>query len=1084
MPTGSLEEDPGVLKSGVITALWPPSKSKKSYYAVLVERALELHESEKNYRHKKKAAKHTIDLSVAFNVHTDHFDPKLKRCMSLTGPDDTLLIKAENDQATDEWYSALLDATIPARATRLGRPVQALEFFEYVWDVEVVAQPKFKKPLKPEERNICEKTPGLAGPKRLCFYAHTIILCKRRIEPATHNLPNSCVPPFSMDDFLELSRQYIATFGCHEKFFMIKMGRGSTMGACELWAQCESEEVARDIYAKLNCIIEREAEKKKKLGNGPVIQQLPFQSSRHYRDRLNTEPNKPKTSGSFSSTYRDRRVGSPSSFNGSIGSRKPSNPGFYDGEKPRQAYGYDNPFVARAVGAGPSGRGMGSFGSIPGGKGPSRRPSEEVSRKNTPRDGKPIGLEALVRLQPTSSQSTMEETEDSGGTLRLETGSTRDPDTISNNSKRSFAVEAIIERRQPSTSEDTDIEGTSSCSSTMGVQPAEDYAQMEAAEWMVDGTTYLKPKDRQFHLDEVRSYVSDSSDSCYSSMANNPGATLNKPGHQPPRAYSFGARTVPQAAKELGVSSGGQVTSADSGASLESASKEALARSGLLAPQDTADPRQRAFSLGSKNLFIRPLRKLSQHANRSTRHSQTTASGASLASSSNASSTGQPTASSSTHQISYSNISAAEPEGRNRSGSFGSGRSTPFNKRGGSVGGSGVVERGPQSHDHLVEIDFGGGVGYTGSGSVHSIDSPSRSRASSIGTKNEVQSPAQPLPPGQTIVTVQQLPATPQQTALPPLPEPVKESPESKLSPEPQSPKREEAPPLEERASKQQVPPALPPKTNLPTRNASKSHHELKVRQGKDYGDYVPTQINDPAVFVQAGAAEEVAALVGQPHPTSMPIELNRQAFETIQETASGNNSRASSRTSLNKLCINDDEDSYAMMESREREVERAVARSPFAPSPRERSNSRDRGGHHARTPISDDNDDYVGFIASSRNSTNDPTSVDDHRLTISPAVTRAFVAKPQGQMTAPSDALCKASSVPLQMNEGVSASGINYAMLQVNPEAKSQSCQPRRSRSRSGASPTRFGSRTSSAVPTSPPEDRPEYTILDHSQS
>ncbi|CAJ0959071.1 unnamed protein product, partial [Mesorhabditis belari] len=1057
MPSTLLEEEPGVLKSGVISCGWTPVKSKKSFYAVLVERALELHESEKTYR-KKKPPKHTIDLSVAFNVHTDHFDPKMKRCMCLSGPDDALLIKGENENSTNDWYSAILDALIPARATRLGRPVQPLEFFEYVWDVEIVQQPKLKRApaaSKTEEPtpNMCEKTPGLSGPKRLCFYAHTIILCKRRIESVTANLlPDEGVPPFATEDFIELSRKYIATFGCCEKYFLIRMGRGSPMGACELWAQCENEEVAADIHDKLNRIIEREAEKKKKLGNGPVMPGL----SHHHpprnrvvdlsiRDRINTLPATEK-----------KRIGSPS-FGSQVGSRKTSFTGTPMGG------GFESPFGFKS-GAGPPGR-INSISSMPhynSGKMPRRPsevPSDSASRKNTPRDGRPIGLDALQRLQPNVSQSTQEETEDSGGTLRLE-GSTREADSVSMNSRRSIAVEATIERRPPSMSEDTDMEATSSCSSTAGMPSGipEDYAPMDAADWTVDGS-FLIPtngsKDKQYHLDEVRSYVSDSSDSCYSSLANNTGATLNKPGPQPPRAYSFGARTVPQAVAAT-FNNGTNVTM-DSGASLESASKEALvAKSGLLTPLDPETQRLRAFSLGSKHLYARPFRKLSQHANRSTRHSQTTASGVSLASSSNASSTGQPTTSSSNHQISAITSDPACDGTRNRSGSFGSGRSTPFNRRGGSVGGPGS-ERGP-SHDHLVEIDFGGaGMGRSGSGSVHSVDSPSRSRTSSFGGKTEFQRPTIGEPSEE---------------------EPIHEEP-------------------------------LPIPATI-TQSILKNSI-FKDFHGNEYGDYVATQINDPTVFVQAGAAEEVAYCV-QHHLGTAPQDVGRQSqhFETIQETTSGNNSRCSSRTSIHKI-----DDDYAFMDGSEKEMKRSGGRSPLSGvSARARSRSTGRPVNQTSTPVVlEADEDYVGCkIASFENGRNSETSSESALTidtnvqtptssTVSPAVHRAFVGKPKQEhkksfqehltspLALPSNPMPKPSSLPHQMNEPHST--LNYAMLQVSLEPKLNNtspnsqkngvAQPRRSRSRSGTSPVRFGSKTSAATATSapmPPETI-EYTIL-----
>lgn len=121
-----VEEDSGVSKSGQVLASYG-KYTKKSFYAVLSERALELHESEKTYR-KKKNAKFLVDLSNCFNV-AQHHDPKLKRCISVMSPDDTFLISGETDKQTDEWFDAVLSAAIPARALYLGRPVFPNEFF-------------------------------------------------------------------------------------------------------------------------------------------------------------------------------------------------------------------------------------------------------------------------------------------------------------------------------------------------------------------------------------------------------------------------------------------------------------------------------------------------------------------------------------------------------------------------------------------------------------------------------------------------------------------------------------------------------------------------------------------------------------------------------------------------------------------------------------------------------------------------------------------------------------------------------------------------------------------------------------------
>ncbi|VDM85603.1 unnamed protein product [Strongylus vulgaris] len=45
-----------------------------------------------------------------------------------------------------EWFNAIMSALIPSRALQLERPLQPLDFFECVWDVDVVSVPKLKRP--------------------------------------------------------------------------------------------------------------------------------------------------------------------------------------------------------------------------------------------------------------------------------------------------------------------------------------------------------------------------------------------------------------------------------------------------------------------------------------------------------------------------------------------------------------------------------------------------------------------------------------------------------------------------------------------------------------------------------------------------------------------------------------------------------------------------------------------------------------------------------------------------------------------------------------------------------------------------
>ena len=283
----NLEEDMGTNKSGIITGLMAFSKSsKKTYYAILSDRCFELHDNQKTYK-KKKSARHIFDLATCFNINR-HDDAKLKNCVSIMTPDDTFIFRAAdeekqrdaNDRATMDWYEAMMIALVNARALHLGRPVLTAEFFEYCWDVTLVSKPKIRKPVPNPENfeNICVLRPELKTRHRLGFYAHTIILCKMGIQPAGI-LPKSGIPPFRPEHYIEIQRQYVASFGFQEKYFIMRVGRAASTGMCEIWAQCESEEVAASIHARLNEIIEREGKKRKSQSSSSHYHHPPSTSS-------------------------------------------------------------------------------------------------------------------------------------------------------------------------------------------------------------------------------------------------------------------------------------------------------------------------------------------------------------------------------------------------------------------------------------------------------------------------------------------------------------------------------------------------------------------------------------------------------------------------------------------------------------------------------------------------------------------------------------------------------------------------------------------------------------------------------------
>ncbi|CAG9531883.1 unnamed protein product [Cercopithifilaria johnstoni] len=788
--SNSVEEEAGVLKSGYVTASFSPSKTKKMYYAVLGHRALELHESEKKSQRKNRHPRHLIDLSTCFNINR-HFDGRLKYCVAIMTPDETLVLRAETDVLSDEWYDMLMSAVIPARALHLGRPVLANEFFECAWDVTMVEHPKFRKSVKSSEKlvNLCTKDPSLLGPHRLCFYHHTIILCRRGIEPAPSDaLSQSGIPPFRVTDFVEFPRQYMASFGSQERYFFMVMGRSSPSGSGELWALCDCEEVAADVHNKLNKIIEEECEKKKKMPNGPLL----HLTSTYHRDRLHTHSGIRRTGTTASRkltpdelSLKERRAQlrgykwaadliQERTQEDTLSSNVPSFLWFDSttarGKCLRNSGSRQNSLIKKVdrmrsfetkislpslsivdrIGSGKNNKGF-----------PGELSFESSEWKNLSRGHSSF-----------ASSSATEETEDrhvfslylSGGTLRIDLEEVTNPVETSVERQIKATIERthpfILKQSMPHLESRKVISITSghpecdnraneiSCSvagstsanndflQTTPGETSEDafgdnleYAPMEMNSWSSGSASHLGllGGEPQFNFEEVRSYVSDSSDSCYSSIAAN-GA---------PRAYSFGASHIihqqPRRSGRKLMHPEHPENGSPAPDSLRNSStlpqSEDIHHSNKPSPSTCAsqeDARKRAFSLGSsKSWFQKPFRKLSRdfmtRAHRLSNTSQassTSSTGLSLIHSPN--SPFLP----STPQA----FIAVDPcpVSRVRSGSIGSGLSTPCSKRHVSNDTTG---------DH-VPVDFGGGglsLGKSASGSLHSVDSPSRSRTSSFG---------------------------------------------------------------------------------------------------------------------------------------------------------------------------------------------------------------------------------------------------------------------------------------------------------------------------------------------------------------
>uniref|UniRef100_A0A0N5BDW2 IRS-type PTB domain-containing protein n=1 Tax=Strongyloides papillosus TaxID=174720 RepID=A0A0N5BDW2_STREA len=237
-------------------------------YIELSNEALEIYENEKMYK-KKKVPKITIVLSHIFNV-SDHWDPKLKRCINITTPDDIFFIKFK-DEEMDIWLSELKELIVAARACEFQRPFFTEQFFEAVWEGMIVDNPKVKKKMTKYDKvpNICAKSTELNNRVvRLCYYPHSVVVCNRGITIQTSDLPESEFPPFPKSQFIEVEKIYLSNYGSQENYVILRMGRSSTYGCCEIWIKMENNLVAQNAHNKLSSIIERQKEKRSFIFHG------------------------------------------------------------------------------------------------------------------------------------------------------------------------------------------------------------------------------------------------------------------------------------------------------------------------------------------------------------------------------------------------------------------------------------------------------------------------------------------------------------------------------------------------------------------------------------------------------------------------------------------------------------------------------------------------------------------------------------------------------------------------------------------------------------------------------------------------
>ncbi|CCD66850.1 IRS-type PTB domain-containing protein [Caenorhabditis elegans] len=259
---------PEVYKCGNCLVGFAPVKKKKLMFVTLTERCLELHESEKSYR-AGKAAKHMVDLSMSFNVHSEHYDAKLKKCLCLMGPDETICMRPEGGILTIEgWRRAIVKLIHESRRRKMDRVPRPEDIFDAAYDVRVCLFPKnlekYVESLKTDGfTNICTVAKELLGKKRLCLYPNTLAIVDLCIEPTAYGLPPAGFPPFRASSMFILERNTVAYYGFRENYFYVRIGKGSPYRGFELLFQVDTNEVCKEIYSRLRALADRDLENRK-----------------------------------------------------------------------------------------------------------------------------------------------------------------------------------------------------------------------------------------------------------------------------------------------------------------------------------------------------------------------------------------------------------------------------------------------------------------------------------------------------------------------------------------------------------------------------------------------------------------------------------------------------------------------------------------------------------------------------------------------------------------------------------------------------------------------------------------------------
>ncbi|KAI6230637.1 Insulin receptor substrate 1 [Aphelenchoides fujianensis] len=265
-PGRDMEEE-HVIKAPGSFGLYPLNEKKNRFrpcIIVLRNCLCELHKSTKDVN-MCRPAKHLIDLRLVFNVCIIKETIEVKdTCLCVMTPTETYYMAVDKEQTElESFYEEFLQRSRKARSDLLMRPVFKDEYFEASWDVLVCTKPKLRKNYTQAEvfEDLLDKHRELEGRRRLCVRNASLVFFKMEIQPSRDS-----EAPYSRECFFDFPINVISRYGKQERYFFLQIGRCAEYGQGEIWMVCENGSTAKYMHERIDEINQRESDRRKEKG--------------------------------------------------------------------------------------------------------------------------------------------------------------------------------------------------------------------------------------------------------------------------------------------------------------------------------------------------------------------------------------------------------------------------------------------------------------------------------------------------------------------------------------------------------------------------------------------------------------------------------------------------------------------------------------------------------------------------------------------------------------------------------------------------------------------------------------------------